>query len=146
MKKTIYAVMLLAAMATGAQAETTVTWNWGDWLATNSALFAETAAWVVLALVGLALKALPAKVVDIIKVWQVDQVLSRAVIAAINKTAGASQGKSLSFTVANDVVGHAVQYVLDNAPEWLIKWVGGEAGIKDKILARIEVDKEVAIK
>ena len=146
MKKTIYAAMLLAAMSAGAHAETTVTWNWGDWLAANSNTFAETAAWLVLALLGLAMKALLAKVVEIIKTWQVEQMLSKAIVAAINKTAGASQGKALSFTVANDVIGSAVQFVLDNAPEWLIKWLGGETGIRDRVIARIEVEPGAAIK
>lgn len=146
MKRTIYAAMLLAAMSAGAHAETTVTWNWGDWVAQNSSLFAETVAWLALAVLGLAMKALPAKVVQIIQTWQVEQVLRPAITSAINKTAGAAQGKALSFNVANDVIGKAVQYVLDNAPGWLITWVGGEAGIRDKIIARIEVEPGAAIK
>lgn len=68
-----------------------------------------------------------------------------AVNYGLNAVAGATKGKTLSIDVGNQVVTQALGYAVDNGPGKLIGWLGGEEGIRDKILARLTLPEEAVI-
>ncbi len=74
-----------------------------------------------------------------------EQLLAYAISFGFNATAGAVRGKAVSVNVGNEVVARALAYAIANGPAWLLKWLGGEAGIRDKILARLTVPEDAAI-
>ncbi len=74
-----------------------------------------------------------------------EQLLGRAVSYGINATAGAVAGKAVTVEVGNTVVATALNYAIEYGPARLIGWLGGEAGIRDKILARLTVPEDAAI-
>lgn len=134
------------AAATGMAHAAEVTVPWGSWVASLVNLGSDNLLLLVTAFLAFIVRQLPASLVAMIKTWQVEQLLGKAIVAGINKTAGAAQGKSMKFDVANDVLAQATQYAINNGPRWLITWVGGVDGIKDKLIARITVDEGVALK
>ena len=121
--------------------DTTVTINIGAILA----LIAP----VLLALVGAAvaygLILLPPSIASALKMARVDQLMQNAVQYGINATVDATKDKPLTFDVGVKVAAQAAQYVVDNGPAWLIKWMGGIEGVKQKIVARLNVDAEAAV-
>jgi hypothetical protein len=114
---------------------------YGDWLAAAAGnintILAALAMW--------ALRKLPAHIVAIIKTAQLDQVLLKAIDFGVNRTAGAAKGRVLTINLANQVLAEAVGYVVDHGPGWLVAWAGGEQGIRDKIIARLDVEATVAL-
>jgi hypothetical protein len=133
---------MASAMAQALDANDIVTIPWGDWLSNT----ASTLTMLAVALVGWGLRQLPAHILAIVRTAQVDQLLLKAIDYAINRTAGAAKGRELKVTVANDVLAEAIRYVLANAPGWLIAWIGGEQGVRDKIIARLDVEADAALK
>lgn len=147
MKKSIILLALVATAAavTPAHAET-VSVPWGDWVASVLTIGSDNLLLLVAAFLAFIVRQLPSRIVAILQTWQVEQILARAIVAGINKTAGAAQGKAMTVEIANEVIAKAVQYVVDNGPSWLIKWVGGEEGIRDKVIARLPVVEEGKVK
>lgn len=74
-----------------------------------------------------------------------EQLLANAVAYGLNATAGAVKGKTVSVDVGNQVVAAAADYAVANGPGKLVGWLGGEDGIRDKILARLTVPEDAAI-
>lgn len=89
---------------------------------------------------------LPKQLADFLKTMRVEQLLQKAISYGINAVAGATKDKPLSINVGSEVLENAIQYVVDNGPGWLIKWAGGEAGIREKIIARMNLDAQAALK
>jgi len=150
MNRLLYGGAFFALAASAAIAQTTaaapivdtvVNVPWGDWLSAA----ADNIVVIVVAVVGWALRKLPSHIVAMIKTAQVDQLLYKAIDAAINRTAGAAKGEALSFKVSNEVLAKALQYAIDNAPKWMISWSGGVDGLRDKIVARLNVSKDAAV-
>lgn len=159
MKKMIFGGAMLALVATAAVAvvlntgmahaqivldapiDGVVNIPWGDW-------FYEGAS-AIITFLGLAiawgLRHLPARLVALAQTLQVEQLLRNAVEFGINRTAGAVKGEALSVPVANKVLEQALEYAVKYAPGWLLNWVGGEEGVKDKLIARIPVAKDGAL-
>ena len=110
---------------------------YGSWLDVALANAGE----IVVALLGLLLawaaRRAPKWLADIIRTGLIEQLLGRAVTYGINAVRGAARDRELSVNVGSPVVAEAAQYAIDHGPERLIKWAGGAAGIKEKILARI---------
>jgi len=123
-------------------AERTVIVPWGDWVSSSLTMIgslpiAEVVfGWIVAVLVKVGL---PNQMADLLKSVLTEQVLQKAISYGINAVAGAVKGRQLHVTVANDVVANAVDYVVTNAPDWVVQWLGGAEGIKARILARIEI-------
>lgn len=136
------AVPILAPVAALAQdaATSTVTAEWGDWAANALLLVSTIVVGSVGAVLTWALRFLPAALRGIITqnlIKQVEQLLVRALQHSINMVAEQLRGRELTIDVKNQVVAAALQYALDNAPAKLIEWMGGEAGIRQKIEARL---------
>lgn len=122
------------AQATG---ETTkVTWAYGA----TVGQWASAIGSLVFAGVMLALRQLPAQIYAIIVSMRAEQLLQKAIDYGVNAVAGATKDKSLTVDVGNQVLAHAVQYVLDSAPAWLQSWLGGPDQIVKKIFARLNLD------
>lgn len=122
---------------------TTVVVPVGNWITQILDNATAVVAAAIAALVAWAFRALPKTVVDILRTMQVEQLLKRATDYGINVTKGAVKDKALEIHVGNQAVANAVQYVIDNAPGWLIKWMGGTEAVRDKIIARIPMDATV---
>jgi hypothetical protein len=88
---------------------------------------------------------LPGQAANILITLRVDQLLQKAVQYGINATAGAMKDKPLSVDVGSEVLENALQYVVDNGPGWLIKWMGGKDTIRQKIIARLELDEAASV-
>lgn len=133
------ALLLSAAAFAQAATDTTVTVPWGDTLAQILTAAQETLTVLLLGVMAAAVAKLPGWAQAIINTWRVDQMLAKAIAYGINTTAGAVKGEQLQADVGNAVVKRAVDYAIANAPGWLIGWMGGEAGVKQKIMARVDV-------
>lgn len=101
-------------------------------------LLAAAALWLV--------RKLPAQIASILIAARVDQLLQKAIDYAINSVAGAAKDKALSVDVGSAVVAQAVQYAIDHGPGWMIGWMGGADMIREKIIARLNVDAAAALK
>lgn len=87
---------------------------------------------------------LPKQIVDFLIMIRAEQMLARAAEYGINATRGAVKDKSLSIDVGNEAIAKATNYVLDSAPGWLIKWLGGPSAVSEKMVARIPLDETVS--
>lgn len=123
--------------------DTTVVVPVGTWLDQVLAAVNSSLAIIITALVAWAFRALPKTVVDVLRTLQVEQLLTRAAEYGINATRGAVKGKTLNVDVGNEAVAKALQYAINNGPGWLINWMGGIEGIRDKLIARIPLDADV---
>lgn len=121
---------------------TEVVFNWGDFLAIFLANIADpqSVAWTFVAgAIAFVVAQLPAPAKWFFNMFKVDQILQKALQAALNSTAGASAGQSLSLNVGSVVLAKAIQYAIDNGQKWLIDWMGGTAGIEQKLIARMDL-------
>lgn len=122
---------------------------WGDWLGGILGLVAMIAGTIASVLVAWALKFLPATLrayIDQQRIAQVEQLLQAAITYGVNTVSGATMDKTLNIEVGNAVLAEAIQYAIDHGPAWLINWMGGEDGIRDKIISRLPLDAEAALK
>lgn len=132
---------ILSASALAATA-TEVTVAYGDLLQQASGVILTLAA----AAMAWAFRALPPSILTLIKVWQVDQLLAKAIEYGINTVVGASKDRTLTFDMGNAVLAKAVQYVVDHAPGWLIAWAGGPEMIRQKLIARMDIEPAAALR
>lgn len=117
-----------------------VRFEWGNLLAD---MITQQAGPLAIAAVGLIMNFLPGPVRSMVRMTRVDQLLERAVVSAINKTAGAVQGKSLSAAVGNEVIEKALDYAAYNAPKMFKSLPINEW--REKIIARLNFAENVAI-
>jgi hypothetical protein len=68
-----------------------------------------------------------------------EQVLGHAVDFGFNAVKDATKEQKVTVNVGSKIVAEAAQYVVDNAPGWLITFLGGRTGIENKIVARIDL-------
>lgn len=119
---------------------TEVVFNWGDFVAILLANLAQpdSVAWTAfgLALTWLVTR-LPGPLKFAYNMFRVEQLLRNAIAGAMNSTAGAVQGKNVNVDVGGEVLAKALQYAIDNGSAALIKWMGGPAGVQQKLIARI---------
>lgn len=131
----------LAQNVTDAPIDGVVNIPWGDW-------FYEGAS-AIITVLGMAiawgLRQLPARLVALAQTLMVEQLLKNALEFGINKTKGAVKGETLSVPVANEVLERALEYATKYGAAWVLKWLDGEAGLKDRLIARIPVVKEGAL-
>lgn len=140
-----FIVAVLAFTAGGALAaqpgaiDGQVSWAWGDQLAL---IITDQIGWAATALVGALIHFAPGGTRQLIYMFRVDQLLEKAIRAAINKTAGAVQGKVLNAQVGNVVIERALEYIIFHAPKLyntntVQMW-------RDKIIARMNLAEDVA--
>lgn len=110
---------------------TSVTLDWASLLSTAL----QFAVPVILAVIAYLANRIGGPAASVLKTQLVEQLLSRAIDYAVN-TLTAYKGKPLTVDLHNAVVATAVQYVVDHGAPWLVEWMGGAAGIQQKIVAR----------
>lgn len=130
------------AFAQEAADVTTVVVPYGSWLDSVLANAQGIAVAAILGLVTIASRKAPAWAATIIKTALTEQMLAHAVAFGINAVRGAVQGKSLSVDVGSRVLAEAFGYVIDKAPAWFLKYVGGAENLKTMILARLQLDAD----
>lgn len=91
---------------------------------------------VIAAIVTWALRSVPAAWMNQALRDQVDQVLLSALNYGFNSLDDALKGKEITIDVKNAILAQALQYVIDHAPPFLIKWMGGPDAIMEKLVAR----------
>lgn len=141
--------LVLVLTVTVLAQDTTVTLPWGNWLDAILGQIIMIAGTVATVIVAFALKFVPATLkayVDEQRIRQVEQLLQNAIGYGLSAVQGAARGKTLDVNVGNEVVATAAQYAIDNGPGWLINWMGGTSGLRDKIVARLPVAENAALK
>ena len=134
----VWSIAPAVAVAAAVAGDGQVTIPWGDWLASS----ADTLVTLAASVLALALARLPASIVSMLRTWQVDQLLERAIGYGINAVAGAAKGQTLSVPIANKVAEQALEYAIENGSAALIKWMGGAETIKKKVVARLDIAPE----
>lgn len=142
MKIFLFAALALVALCSPSLAQTAQTAGdgqvvipWGDLLSTSASVIITLAVSVL----AFALRKLPASITAVIKTYQVDQLLERAIGYGINSVAGAAKGQSLSVPVGNKVLEVALEYAVTNGSKALVEWMGGKDIVAQKIVARMDL-------
>ena len=130
-------------MHTGTAFAQEVSVPYGDWISAGADTIADLLTLAIMALFARAIHILPAWLVNIIKTFQVEQILGRAIDYGVNAVEGATKGRKLDISLGNKVLAEAVQYAVDSAPAALVAWMGGEEGIRRKIVGRLDLTPEV---
>ena len=112
----------------------------GSWINDAAGILSAVLVPILLALVARVLTILPKPIADFVRTLQVEQLLTRAVTYGINAVKDAEHDKVLSVNVGNAVVAEAANYAIQNGPKWVLDWLGGPDGIKQRILARVKLD------
>lgn len=128
---------------TDISSNTTVVIPAGNWLDSILANAGEAVGIIIAVIFAWLARNLPAGVVQFLRTMQAEQLLARAAEFGINATRGAVKGKALEFDVGNEAIANGLQYAVDNAPKWLVDWLGGPEGIRQKIIARIPLGESV---
>lgn len=151
MKLALAGLIVLALLAGPAFADTavtttttTVSFPWGDWISAGiEQIVLPILATVLLATLTWAAKFLPASLrayATTKNTAAVEQLLQRAITFGLNKVEGAAQGQTLTVPVGSEVLANSAQYAIDHGPVWLLQAMGGEQGVREKILARLPID------
>ena len=82
----------------------------------------------------------------ILKTLITEQMLKNAVNWGVAMVQGAAKDKVLEVDVGNAVAKQAADYVLKYGPKWLIDWLGGVEGIRDRIIARLDIAPEAGLR
>lgn len=140
----VMAVLLLnpAAFAQAVAPASGVSIPVNDWLAALASVGGPILAAVVVWLI----RKLPAQVASLLMAMRVDQLLMKAITFAINSVKDATHDKPLTIDLGNDVVEKALQYAIDHGPAGLIHWMGGADMIREKIIARLNIEAKAAVK
>jgi hypothetical protein len=117
---------------------TVVTIPWGKWLGDLLGGLGATLGGIAVLILTYLMRNLPAGVVQIIRTFQVEQLVSRSIDAAVRWVAEAVKGRTLELDVGSTLIARAINNVLAIAPKWLVDWMGGVEGIREKIYARLE--------
>jgi len=129
-------ILALPALA----ADGTVVIPWGDWVV---GLAGQHATEILIGGMLVLFRKLPSSVYLAIQTLRVDHLLENAINAGLNAVAGAAKNKALTVDVGSKVLAEAMNYAVRNAPA-LVKWLGGESGLKDKIFARLDLAPEAS--
>lgn len=140
----LYAAAALA-QTVAPKTDTVVTLPWGDLLGAVLIYAQEAVTFALISVLALVTARLPSWVQAIIGKVMTEQLLRRAIDYAIATTRGAVKGQSFDVDVGNQIVAKALRYALDHGAGWLITWMGGEARVAEKIVARLDVDAEAVI-
>lgn len=120
---------------------------WGDWLGgVLNYFYAAIVAfvlWLFRKLPKVAVDALNA-VAGLMGQDRADKLLERAVAYGINTTAGAVKGKKLDIRTGNEVLERAFEYAIRHARS-LVGTLGGAIQIREKIVARLDLDENAVI-
>jgi len=109
---------------------------WGTYVSELASLIASFA----FAAIVFGLRRLPGQAVAIMQTLRAEQLLQKAIDYGVNATAGAVKDKTLSVTVANEVIAKAMRYAVDNGAPKIVAWMDGADGIGQKLIARLKIE------
>lgn len=135
----------VAVVAQPATDTAVVTVPYGTWLTSGAAGIQEIVVSIVMAVIAFACRKLPAAIGTVLKSILTQQLVERAIAFGMNTVTGAAKDKVLSVPVGNAVLANALNYVLEHAPAWFVKWTGGEAAIRDHIIALLPVAPDASL-
>lgn len=125
--------------------DTTIVMPVGSWIESLTTAIRDA----VVSLLGLGLlwasRLLPETIRQYIngqRIKAAEQLIGHAVDAAFNAVRGATKGMKVEVNVGSALVAEGAQYAIDNGPAWLISWLGGVEGIKQRIAARLDLAPE----
>jgi len=130
------------AVAQATPATTTVAVPVGDWLTDTAAFLGPLLAAVVLWMI----RKLPPQVAALIMSFRVDQLLLKAIAFGVNSVKEATHDQPLTVNVGNEVLAKALDYAIRHGAPNIINWMGGEEKIREKIIARLNLDAKAALK
>lgn len=149
-----YAVLGLAALLVAATAaplafaqaasDTTVQIPVGTYVSAITDFISQIALPLVTVMLGWAARMLPKAVSDYLAMLRLEQLLTRAVGYGLAAVSNAAEGKVLDVNVGNKVVATALSYAIEHAPS-VVAWAGGSNKLKEKIIARLNVDKYASV-
>lgn len=125
--------------ATEVTSDTTVVVPVGNWISEAASSLSQVIGAIALAAFAFLLRSVPKGIGDVIRTFQVEQIIQRGVDYGINAVKGATKDKELTINVGHAVLAEALQYIIDQAPAWLVSWVGGPEALKKMILARLNL-------
>ena len=150
MNVVIFIAILVGAIASAGMAladtaaSTVVSVPWGGWISAGiEQIILPILATVLFGLLTWTAKFLPASLrayADSKNTAAVEQLLQKAITFGLNKVEGAAAGQALSIPIGSAVLAQSAQYAIDHGPAWLLQWMGGEDGIRQKILARLPIE------
>lgn len=114
-----------------------------DFLTWLLMLAGAVAAWVMRRLPSAAVSALD-MLAGALGQGRANELLEKAITYGVNTTAGAVRGKTLSVKVGNEVLERALEYAVRHAPSLVTK-LGGIQSIREKIIARLDLEADAAI-
>lgn len=113
---------------------------YGAWLA-------EAASWAgvfVAAFVAFLFRRIPPQIANVLIALRVDQLLERAITYGINAVEGAVKDRALTLDVGHQVAQQAMEYAIEHGPT-LLRAMGGHTRLREKILARLNLDEAAAV-
>ena len=134
-----------ATVAQPATDTAVVTVPLGTWLASYAAGIQEIVVSLVMGLIAFACRRLPAAAGSVIKGILTQQLVERAIAFGFNTVQGAAANVHLDVNVRSTVLANALNYAVQHAPEWFIKWVGGTSAIRDHIIALLPQDPDASL-
>lgn len=143
----VRARIMSEARTTAFTADGEVQVPYGDWIATllHSLLaFAAAVAAAVLARVSPNIREYLDMGARMAGQRSANELLEKAIGYGINTTEGAVHGKVLTVKVGNEVLERAFEYAVRHAPG-LVATMGGLAQVREKIIARLDLEPAAAI-
>jgi hypothetical protein len=138
-------IAIALAQAAAPAADHTVVIPWGDLVSQAiTAYLLPASATVAAAIFAFVTKAVGDRVAALLKTAQVDQLLQKAIEYGANTTAGAVKGQTLKIDVADEVLRKAIQFAIDNAPKWFLPFIGGDEGLRQKLIARMDLGEDAS--
>lgn len=141
------ALLGVALCAPAFAQETSVAIPWGDWLSEILVFVGGIIITALGAILTWAATFLPATLRAYINqqmIKQAEQLLARAIDYAIEAVSGAAKGQKLSISVGHEVVATAMRYAIEHGPAKLIEWMGGVDLLREKILARLDLEPDAS--
>jgi hypothetical protein len=122
-----------------------ITIPYGAWIHDALGIARDVALAVVPLFIAWLSRELPPYAAFMLRTKIAEQWLGRAIDGAYNAVDGATRDRLLTVELGNAVLARALQDMIDNAPAWLVTWLGGEAGIRRAILRRLDLEAKAAI-
>ena len=138
-------IILASAQALVNTSPSAITIPYGAWLHEALGVARDAALAAVPLLIAWLGRELPACAAFILRTRIAEQWLARAIDGAYNAVDGATRDRLLTLELGNAILARALQDMIDNAPAWLVRWLGGEKGIRRAILRRLDLEANAAI-
>lgn len=133
------AAFFMPALAMAAEGAS-VTIPYGDYLIELAHIVGSLA----VALFPVTVALLPAPVRLVVSAVFGEQLLRNARDYALNAIEGAAKGKTLTVDIGNQVLAQAVEYAVREGAPWLVRWLGGPEGIRQKIFRLLDLEERAS--